>query len=339
MPYHRTLHLQDFTAFSDAQFEFAPGINVIIGANGTGKTHLLKVLYAVQFSSSRPQGNRILFNSLIRIFQIEDPISLIRQGSTYSMNVGGWGDDGWSVEIETVRSDDQPTGLVSVALAWDMPRPVFIPATDMMGHTRRFISTYDEYQIDFDQTHRDAVALLLAPERRHTDETTIGPAKTLLGLLGGEVEEEAERFYLKTSQGRQPMPLVAEGLRKLATLYQLMKKGFLRPGSVLFWDEPEVNLSPTLMDELIGVLLALARSGVQIFLTTHSYVILKELDLQAVPEDKVRFFGLEPSEDGTKVHTADNYAELAVNPIMEQFDFIYDRELTRATGRTRKRNA
>jgi energy-coupling factor transporter ATP-binding protein EcfA2 len=41
----KTLHLQNFTVFSDAHLTFSPGLNVIVGQNGTGKTHLLKAAY------------------------------------------------------------------------------------------------------------------------------------------------------------------------------------------------------------------------------------------------------------------------------------------------------
>ncbi len=37
-----------------------------------------------------------------------------------------------------------------------------------------------------------------------------------------------------------------------------------------------------------------------------------------------------------KVEMTTDYAQLNPNPIAQQFDSIYDRELTRATGRTRK---
>jgi hypothetical protein len=48
------------------------------------------------------------------------------------------------------------------------------------------------------------------------------------------------------------MPMVAEGLRKIATLVQLQRNGWLIPGTTLFWDEPETNLNPVLMDEVVG---------------------------------------------------------------------------------------
>ena len=40
------IRLERFTAFGRLDLELTPGINVFIGANGTGKTHLLKVAYA-----------------------------------------------------------------------------------------------------------------------------------------------------------------------------------------------------------------------------------------------------------------------------------------------------
>ena len=44
-----TLHAKNFTIFSDATFEFAPGLNVIIGDNGTGKSHLLQLGYTCEY--------------------------------------------------------------------------------------------------------------------------------------------------------------------------------------------------------------------------------------------------------------------------------------------------
>ena len=342
-PHHESLHLTNFTTFADAHFEFSPMVNVFVGENGTGKTHLMKVLYAMQYAFSRVEDGRVyLLKNVAEVFQVKYVRELRRQGTLTKSVVSGsfGGNNGLKFDIKVsarfgdvarqIKGEEYTPELVS-----SLPRPVFIPAIDMMGHTRRFLSTYDEYQIDFDQTHRDIVALLLSPERRQPTQNP-ETVELLSSLLGGTVEEESERFYLKTPQGRQPMPLVAEGLRKVATLQQLIRNGFLEPGSVLFWDEPEANVNPKLMDEIVDVLLRLARSGVQIFLSTHSYVILKEFDLQAREDDLVRYFALEASPDGTKVNATEDYTQLSPNPIAEQFDFVYDRELTRATGRPRQ---
>jgi len=41
------LELNNFTVFSDLSIKFSPKINIIIGENGTGKTHLLKAAYTL----------------------------------------------------------------------------------------------------------------------------------------------------------------------------------------------------------------------------------------------------------------------------------------------------
>lgn len=42
-----SLHLKNFVAFTDLTIEFTPGINIIIGENGTGKTQLLKAILSL----------------------------------------------------------------------------------------------------------------------------------------------------------------------------------------------------------------------------------------------------------------------------------------------------
>ena len=40
------IEADNFTAFAHLEQAFSPGINIVIGGNGTGKTQLLKLLYA-----------------------------------------------------------------------------------------------------------------------------------------------------------------------------------------------------------------------------------------------------------------------------------------------------
>ncbi|MBM9612691.1 AAA family ATPase [Desulfobulbus rhabdoformis] len=42
-----SLTLKNFTVFQNEQFEFSPHLNVVIGENGTGKSHLLKLVYTL----------------------------------------------------------------------------------------------------------------------------------------------------------------------------------------------------------------------------------------------------------------------------------------------------
>ena len=55
----KRLHLQNFTVFADADFEFGEGLNVLVGTNGTGKSHVLKLGYAIELAcASAPNEKR-----------------------------------------------------------------------------------------------------------------------------------------------------------------------------------------------------------------------------------------------------------------------------------------
>lgn len=43
----KSLTIKNFTVFTNSKIEFSPGINVIIGDNSTGKSHLLKLAYSM----------------------------------------------------------------------------------------------------------------------------------------------------------------------------------------------------------------------------------------------------------------------------------------------------
>ncbi|HLK58078.1 MAG TPA: AAA family ATPase [Chthonomonadaceae bacterium] len=329
--FHQRLFLSNFTVFKDAAFEFTPGVNVFIGENGSGKTHLLKAIYAYQRPPSRDVPD--LASTLMSLFQVENGDALIRTPSTrggVARVRGQYGENEWSYALRrTVRE----SVLVQTARL-EMGQPVFIPAMDMMGHTREFLEAYNQVYLDFDLTCRDIVTLFRLRSRNAVENN--GPMEALVKVLGGDIEQDENgRFYLQSSTGRLPMPMVAEGLRKIASLVRLQRNGWLVPGSTLFWDEPETNINPILMDEVIAAILALSRKGVQVFLTTHSYVILKELDLQATTQDSVRYFSLQGSKGGTQITVADEFTALKPNPILQQYGSLYDRDLARAAGRSR----
>ena len=140
--------------------------------------------------------------------------------------------------------------------------------------------------------------------------------------------------YLQSRQGNIEFPLLAEGTRKLGLLWVLIRNGFLQRGSVLFWDEPETNLNPSRFGALMQIMLELQRMGVQVFLATHDYVILKELDLQLKEGDEVAFHSLYRSAETGDIacRTTDAYLGIDPNAIADTFDKLYDQEVKRSLG-------
>ena len=144
--------------------------------------------------------------------------------------------------------------------------------------------------------------------------------KRLLDILQqsmeGKVITRNEEFFLKSPQGDLEFTLLAEGIRKLGLLWVLIQIGTLLDGSVLLWDEPEANLNPKLMRTVVQILVELQRLGVQVFVTTHNYNLLKEFDLQLEAQDQALFHSLyRDAERNVRVASFNHYEDLQPNAI------------------------
>jgi len=132
--------------------------------------------------------------------------------------------------------------------------------------------------------------------------------------------------------------MTAEGFRKIGVLQRLLSNGSLNPGTSgpLLWDEPESNLNPKLMKDLVQALLELARNGQQVILATHDYVLLKWFDLlmDKGKGDHVVFHRLyrnEGSDDIQRESQAD-YNIVGRSAISNTFAELYDEDVKRALG-------
>jgi len=55
------LSLGNFTVFDTLDMGFSNGINVLIGENGTGKTHIMKILYSA-CQAAQARSTALKFN-------------------------------------------------------------------------------------------------------------------------------------------------------------------------------------------------------------------------------------------------------------------------------------
>jgi len=142
--------------------------------------------------------------------------------------------------------------------------------------------------------------------------------------MGGKVFlDKNGRFYLRIpGEANLEMPLVAEGVRKLAMLARLIITGSLLEKGYLFWDEPEANLNPRLIKLVAQVAFELSRQGVQVFIATHSLFVLKELELlsrqsEGVPAQQ-RYFALAKEPHGVAVEQGDAVDDLRTLVVLDE---------------------
>ena len=400
------LKLERFTAFEALDFEPSPGVNVLVGANGTGKTHLMKVAYAACDVSKTGAG---FAEKIVRVFMPSGGAIrrlVKRRGTGASCDVRiHRGDRRLQLSFST---DTKAAGSATVAGAsdWsvDPVESVYIPVEEMLANApglrslqaqsegiyadildrayspalrgpmpreRIRLLTILQKAIDGkvherneefpDYTQRSACALgsmetrAQAPRKpvipcHSRDLSAVIPAKAgihsnqeLLDsrFRGNDGMKESiypsfvcnqEEFFLRGRKTDLEFSLLAEGLCKIGLLWLLIQNGTLPEGSVLFWDEPEANLNPKLFGVVVEVLLELQRMGVQIFIATHDYAVLKEFDLQTKEKDKIVFHSLYCDGSEIACHTAATYLDLHPNAIAEAFDDLYDREVKRSLG-------
>jgi len=91
----------------------------------------------------------------------------------------------------------------------------------------------------------------------------------------------SDEFAFKRGKASFGMAETADGIKKVGILAALIRNRSLTPGSILFLDEPETNLHPRGISVLIDVLFQLGQAGVQVYLATHSYFVLKQLEILA----------------------------------------------------------
>nr|VFK31118.1 MAG: AAA domain-containing protein, putative AbiEii toxin, Type IV TA system [Candidatus Kentron sp. MB]VFK76881.1 MAG: AAA domain-containing protein, putative AbiEii toxin, Type IV TA system [Candidatus Kentron sp. MB] len=326
---------QRFTAFEKLDVSPSPGINVLIGANGTGKTHLMKTVYAA--CDITKTGERYA-EKLTKTFlpsgrALGRPVKR-RQGSTKS-KVGIYR-EGLKL-ICSFSNHATNTAKITGARDWEGEKveSVYIPVKEMLSNAPGFRSLYSQRAIHFEAVYADILdRAYLPPLLGPTDSSRKRLLETLQKTMEGKVMIKDEEFFLRNKQGNLEFSLLAEGIRKLGLLWLLIQNGTLLNGSVLFWDEPETNLNPKLFGPLMDILLELQRLEVQIFLATHDYVILKELDLRMRPEDNVLFHSLYRDRDSGEIlcHSSDQYLGIHPNAIQETFLDLFDRDVKRDLG-------
>jgi hypothetical protein len=340
------LTLKNFTVFKDAAISFTPGINVFIGANATGKTHAMKVAYAL-VSSAREYERKnssearrghvpagMVAEKLAAVFRPEEG----RIGRLVH-RTRGRGKTSVELEIDGAAMSCEVTSLDSVRLkirgSGAFPSCIFLPAREVLSIYPGFLAAYQNRELAFDETYYDlCLALSASPLRGRRGEEAAALWKPLSEYLRSNVVLQKDSFYLSSEDdGIIEAHLVAEGYRKIATLMHLIANGSLMKNGVLFWDEPETNLNPRLTRVVADFLFRLAASGVQIIIATHDYLLTNELSLNAeyrtdaARRAPIRFFSFSRGEDrSVSVQPGETLAEIVANPIMEEFEALYERE-------------
>jgi energy-coupling factor transporter ATP-binding protein EcfA2 len=334
----RRLVLKNLTVFPEVDFELSPGLNVVVGENGTGKSHVLKTAYTVAAvvsewgmrDSGLPAPTKSYLETAIakKLRGVFRPDALgrlaRRQAGRSRCEVQA------SFHARSLRlgfsfntSSKTEVSVGPCPTTWDGQPPVFLPTRELLTIYPGFVSLYETTELGFEETWRDACLLLGAPLAKGPRLAEIKPLlEPLEDQLGGKVVVDEGRFYVKTPSGKIEAHLVAEGHRKLAMIAQLIATGSLIGTGSLFWDEPDANLNPKVIERVARTILQLCRSGIQVFVATHSLFLMRELDILLKREEfgdvKSRFFGLHLGDNGVTVQQGETVDDIGTIDALQE---------------------
>jgi predicted ATPase len=315
MPINR-VEIQDFLVFKGKfAVDFCPGVNVLIGGNGTGKTTLIRTLYSA--------GNK-------------EPLSYYFSGTennllTSQAELRSSTETRIRVNATTFIYD---SGLYELSRSGMNDKSVYIPEKDILEHAKGLLTFIVQKQTGFSQIYEDVLvnAQDIPTQKQTETQAKIGEmiAKTIGGTIHWD-KGDGSFYTLRADGARIPFANEASGYKKLGFLGLLVTSGQLDKGAVLLWDEPENSLNPELMPVLVDILLELSRNGVQIFLATHSEILASYLDVSRTNNDNIVFYSLYKEGECIAYDKNEQFAYLRPNKLSEAVVKLYKEQLKKGT--------
>lgn len=329
-----TFSIQSLGPISSLVSKKVGKINLLIGHNGVGKTFALKVLYASiksveQYKRGKePRSQKdILFDNLYWTFQSESLGNIVRKGDK-ELTVVIQSHNGETLdysfgsstvsEIKNVHSTFSPTEVNSV----------FMPAKEVVSLGDAIERLYElDKLFGFDKTYVDLERAMSKTVKGRNYKEFSEARKLLNNELGGKLEYDgSKKVWLFRDKDKKvfDLNLMSEGIKRLSILELLLGNHYLSADSVVFIDEAEANLHPALVEKFMEVIVMMTKAGVQFFISTHSYFVIKNLYIMSQQEKiSMPTFSFEKEV----VNQYDLLDGMPHNPIIQESINVYRREI------------
>lgn len=331
-------HFENFGILPTFDFDDISGINVIIGENGTGKTIFLKALYsAARAMEEYKRGDDIrsmadiLSEKLRWTFQVEKLGDLVTRGISESLSFRMTLDE-QNIAYQFSASAERKVGAVTAPETGRKANSVFIPAKEVLS---LFSIILESREIDkafgFDDTYYDlAKALRIAPKRGRNFEAFAKSRKNLKDVINGKVDydERSGKWYYKDKDNyRFAIGATSEGIKKISILDRLLANGYLNDQSVIFIDEIEAALHPEAICKFLDMIYEISdKMGIQVFISSHSYFVIKKLVLLARQKQGfIKCISLKKDMDCVQIN--DLYDGMPDNSIIDASIRLYEQEI------------
>lgn len=267
-------------------------INLILGKNSTGKTFLLKALYtAIRSHEEAHRGNSkqdfvdVLSDKLYWMFQTGKIGDIVTRGEGKKLSSSITLNDNSSLVFSFGKDTTVKVTTTHNNLTQRESNSVFLPPKEVLSLIDViYKSSVIDKLFGFDATYVDLITALKIPTQKGRNSDAFASSrKQLEKMFSGKVEfdTKTKSWVYKKGNSKFSMMTTAEGVKKVAILDTLLGNRYLDKDSIVFIDEPESALHPTAIVEFLDIIRVLAQAGIQFFLATHSYYVIKKLVLIA----------------------------------------------------------
>lgn len=330
-----TIKLHNFGPLVDLEWRNLGSINLVLGGNGTGKTFLLKAIYCVMRTIEEyKRGNEqrtaaeILAEKLYWTFQPDKIGDLVTKGVDTVLACEIHCSQN---EIFSYKFGKDTTKKISSLKNSVHPRSsnsIFLPAKEVLSlHQIILKSREQDKMFGFDDTYLDlARALRQSPRKGKNYAEFAESRRRLENILGGRIEfdEDSGKWQFKKGNQKFAIGVTAEGIKKISILDTLLGNRYLDTDSIIFIDEPESALHPKAISDLLDIVAILADRGIQFFMASHSYFVVKKLFL--IAQEQKTSISIISAQDG-HWEQADLEDGMPENSIIDESIRLYKEEV------------
>lgn len=288
----KNFDLENFGPLEKVVGKNLSSINLFIGANSSGKTFMLKALYsAIRAHEESGRGDdkrdfaEALSDKLYWTFQAGKLGDIVSKGAGKRLKLSLSLEDNSSLVYDLGQETTKRITPLHNNLVTRQSNSVFLPPKEVLSLQNIILkSAIQDRAFGFDATYADLVLALKNPLQRGRNYESFRESRNRLeGMFAGRVEYDGEndKWLYRRGNSKYSILTTAEGIKKIAILDTLLGNRYLSPESIIFIDEPESALHPTAITQLVDIIHILSKQGIQFFIASHSYYVVKKLMLIA----------------------------------------------------------
>ena len=205
---------------------------------------------------------------------------------------------------------------------------VFIPAKEILSIKDIIIEAKEDNRFGFEEPYSDLAKALSRTQKGKNYDSFAQARGIVSNMVGGRLEynEDKKEWQFRDNDRKiYEVATTSEGVKKLSILDILLGNHYLDPHSVIIIDEIEANLHPSMIARFLEVICKLAETGIQFFIASHSYFVIKRLYILAHQKN----YDIPVLSFDSGICTVSNLKEeMPNNPIIKESIALYKDEIS-----------